>query len=97
MSAKQRDFAAIELEATKFEMISGLERALDVNYRRLINAAKSEWEERFAGQDPSDACVGVHIRAAHDQARAVRGSGFLKAGQPSRSPKRQLSFPRFAR
>lgn len=36
-------------------------RAVGRNHGRLIAEARKEWERRFAGRDPSDACVTVRI------------------------------------
>ncbi len=43
------------------EMVAGLQDALEKNYRRVLQSASDEWENRFAGNDPSDACVTVRI------------------------------------
>ena len=42
-------------------MIEALRRALEKNYSRILQAAGTEWERRFAGKDPSDACVTIRI------------------------------------
>ena len=42
-------------------MIEALRKALEKNYSRILQAAGTEWERRFAGKDPSDACVTVRI------------------------------------
>ncbi len=95
MSNWQRNHSAIEEGATQFEMISGLQHALDLSYQRLIRAAKGEWERRFAGNDPSDACISVRIET---DARPVRGSAFLARPDSSRPAKgRKYPFPRLAR
>lgn len=47
-------------------------RAIEKKYGALICAARKEWEHRFAGRDPADACVTVHISAGispEDRAR----------------------------
>jgi hypothetical protein len=36
-------------------------RAVERKYDRLIRAARKEWERRFAGSDPSDACITIRI------------------------------------
>jgi hypothetical protein len=36
-------------------------RTVERNYGRLIAEARKEWERRFAGRDPSDACVTVRV------------------------------------
>jgi hypothetical protein len=83
---------------TALEMTSGLERAVDHNFRRLFETAKNEWEQRFAGNDPSDACVSVKITTGEVQtSRApVRGSGFVKSAKDSLPAKAKLPLPRFA-
>jgi hypothetical protein len=40
------------------------------NYGRLIAAARKEWERKFAGSDPSDACVTVRISAGDSREMA---------------------------
>ena len=47
--------------ATNGELVIGLRSALDRSYGRVIRAASAEWDRRFAGKDPSDACVSVRI------------------------------------
>ena len=42
-------------------MIEALRKALEKNYSRVLQAAGTEWERRFAGKDPSDACVTIRI------------------------------------
>jgi hypothetical protein len=95
---EKRDYSAIEQQAAKFEMTDGLERAMDLSYQRLVATAKAEWERRFSGKHPSDACVKVRVGAAELKARTVPGSGFLKRGKTSqRAPRTKLPFPRLAR
>jgi hypothetical protein len=38
-------------------------RETEKKYGALISAARKEWEARFAGRDPADACVSVRISA----------------------------------
>jgi hypothetical protein len=98
MSEKQHGQDKIKHAAARFEMIEGLDRAIDVAYRRLIRVARNEWERRFAGKDPSDACVSVRVAALEAKIRAVPGSGFLKVrGKPCRQARVRLPFPRLAR
>ena len=95
-----RGLRAIESELIKFEAMTSLERAFENNFRRIVEAARDEWERRFAGNDPSDACVSVRIVAdkATARVRTVRGPGFIKAGKRAqRRHKSKLGLPRFAR
>ena len=43
------------------EMVAGLHNVLENKYSRILRVAGAEWERRFAGKDPSDACVSVRI------------------------------------
>ena len=61
MDAKGRAVEKIENEMIKCELIEGLQRAIDQNYRRLLEAAKAQWELRFAGKDPRDACARIRV------------------------------------
>ena len=45
------------------EFAQSMLRAIEKKYGALICAARKEWERRFAGRDPADACVSVHISA----------------------------------
>ena len=55
-------------------LITGLKRALDVNYARVLAAAEARWENSFAGNDPSDACVSVRISSGKPMAGILRKS-----------------------
>jgi hypothetical protein len=92
---KQTDFSALEQEAIKCEMIAGLQRAIDRNYRRIVQAAKSDWERLFAGKDPSDACVSVRINSPVSEASttAVPRAGYLSkpASLPAAKTKPRLA------
>jgi hypothetical protein len=41
--------------------VQGLRQALDKSYTELREQARTEWERKHAGHDPSDACVRVRI------------------------------------
>ena len=68
MGSKGGDFTAIEIAMVKWEMSEGLKWAIDNSYRRLLDAARHEWEQRFAGPNPSDACVSVRISSPASEA-----------------------------
>jgi hypothetical protein len=53
-------------------LISGLRHALDVNYERVLDSARQQWERHFAGNDPSDACVRVRITSGKPTAAVIR-------------------------
>lgn len=43
------------------QIVQTMVRAVEKKHGELISAARKEWERRFAGSDPSDACVTVRI------------------------------------
>jgi hypothetical protein len=91
MSTDNGKEALFQDEVAKAEVVAGLRHALDVTYRRVVEAARADWE-RLIGSDPADACVTVRVSA--DQPAAIRGSGFLKSRRPV--SKANGSLPRFA-
>lgn len=58
-TGRQGDGRAIQDQMLKYELVEGLQRSIDNRYRRLFESAKQECERRFAGKDPSDACVSI--------------------------------------
>ena len=85
--------AALEHELEKAEILAHFRHALDQSYRRLCEAARSDWERLF-GKDPADACVTV--RVAGTKSTAVCGSGFLKPRRQLAKSDRNGGVPRFA-
>jgi transposase-like protein len=59
-------------------IISGLRKAFDLDYPRLLDAWKKEWERNYSGKDPSDACVSVRITAGDSEKNALPCGGILK-------------------
>jgi hypothetical protein len=53
-------------------LITGLRHALDVNYGRVLDAARTQWERCFEGNDPSDACVSVRITSGKPSAAVIK-------------------------
>lgn len=76
------------------EILAGLRQALDFRYRRLREAAQSDWERLFPAKDPADACVSVRVTA--NSSRAIRGSGFLKSRRPTETKTAAKHWPGFA-
>ena len=90
--------ALFQRELATLEVIAGLQQALDLKYRRLCEAARSDWERLFGGKDPADACVSVRVAVEPlaIQATAIRGSGFLRSRRPAPKSGGKASVPRFA-
>jgi hypothetical protein len=53
-------------------LITGLRHALDVNYTRVLSAARDQWERCFEGNDPSDACIRVRITSGKPTAAVIK-------------------------
>ena len=53
-------------------LITGLRHALDVNYARVLDAAKTQWERCFESNDPSNACVSVRITSGKPSAGVIK-------------------------
>jgi hypothetical protein len=53
-------------------LITGLRHALDVNYARVLDAAREQWERCFEANDPSNACVHVRITSGKPTAAVIK-------------------------
>ena len=94
MSRENGGEALFQRELARVEILAGLRHALDFRYRRLCNAARSDWERLFRAKDPADACVSVRVAAI--PSGAIPGSGFLKSGRPSGPKPAAKRLPGFA-
>ena len=47
--------------------IKEFDKSIGQAYEKLVRTARVEWERRFPGGDPSDACVSVRIRSVGDK------------------------------
>jgi hypothetical protein len=70
-------------DAENRRLIDALRYALDSNYSRLLETAKQQWERNFAGKDPSDACVSVHVSSGDSQKSSLPCAGILRRGRKS--------------
>ena len=66
-------------------LITGLRHALDVNYARVLDTARTQWERCFEGNDPSDACVSVRITSGKPSAGVIKkpAASLLYGRRPS--------------
>jgi hypothetical protein len=94
MSREQGKQALFQRELAKVEIVAELRHALDLQYRRLCEAARADWERLFRGKDPADACVSVWVAAIPSS--TTRGSGFLKSRRQLSKSGAKASLPRFA-
>ena len=98
MSTEEGKQAVFQTELAKLEAIVGLRQALDSHYRRMCEAARSDWERLFGDKDPADACVSVRVADGTTpvQTTATRGSGFLKSRRPPGPKAATKGLPGFA-
>jgi hypothetical protein len=94
MSMENGAEARFQRELAAVEILAGLRHALDFRYRRLCEAARSDWERLFGAKDPADTCVSVRVTAV--PSGAIRGSGFLKSRKPSGPKPETKRLPGFA-
>jgi hypothetical protein len=59
MNATQHTLTDTVIDSRR--LIAALRQALDMNYASILSTAQTRWEQNFAGEDPSDACVTVRI------------------------------------
>jgi hypothetical protein len=79
------DQKATTSDLTNLEVTLRLQYAIDQNYRQILERARSEWERKFAGPDPSDACVSVRIK---QPASDSRGDPKPRAGFQAKKSRR---------
>jgi hypothetical protein len=94
MSREEGKQALFQRELAKVEIVAELRHALDLQYRRLCEAARADWERLFRGKDPADTCVSVRVAAIPSS--TTRGSGFLKSRRPSEAKPAAKRLPGFA-
>ena len=80
MNISQQTHALPDRIIDSRRLITGLRQALDMNYARVLAAARTQWERNFEGKDPSDACVTVRVSSRKPRAAVLRKpAGFLHA------------------
>ncbi len=75
------------------QLIDGLQQTLQANYGRLLEAAEKEWESKFAGKDPSDACATVRITTETPVPRQLACAGVLKKPKTRSLSGKRASVP----
>jgi hypothetical protein len=88
MNVPLEEFAAAAKDVPMRELVAGLQQTLKRNHEKILAAALSDWEQKYAGRDPSDACVSVHIAPAAKPARKATPS-FQKLVRRSRASGRR--------
>lgn len=52
---------ALNCKVTDDQLVDGFRSAVEKSCGRVFKIAQDEWERRFGGKEPSDACVSVRI------------------------------------
>ena len=74
MNATEQTFALNDTIIDSRRLIAGLRQALDLNYARVLATAQTQWDQNFAGSDPSDSCVSVRISSGKPLAGILKKS-----------------------
>lgn len=88
MTVSLEEFAAADKHVPMRELVASLQQTLERNHQKILAAALSDWERKYAGRDPSDACASVHIAAPAPRARKTKPS-FQKLVRRTRSNSRR--------
>ena len=68
------DFRAADKHLPMRDLVAQLQQTLERNHQKILAAALSDWQQKYAGGDPSDACASVHIAVATKRARKATPS-----------------------
>lgn len=84
MHVPLEEYAAADKNVPMRELVANLQQTLERNHQKILAAALSDWQRKYAGRDPSDACASVHIAAPAPRTRKVKPS-FQKLVRRSRT------------
>jgi hypothetical protein len=71
------DYAEIEDSIVRDQLTAGMRQSIAARFEQILGAAAADWEKRFAGADPSDACVSVRITTGPARQNGTAGGGVL--------------------
>ena len=84
MNVPLEEYAAADKNVPMRELVANLQQTLARNHQKILAAALSDWEQKYSGRDPSDACVSVRIAAPAPRTRKAKPS-FQKLVRRSRT------------
>jgi hypothetical protein len=66
-------------EISQCRTVEALQKALDHAYRQILETAKADWQQLFAGPDPSDASVAVRVSKTEiaEELAGIPRAGFI--------------------
>ena len=68
------EYAAADKNVPMRELVTNLRQTLERNHQKILAAALGDWERKYAGRDPSDACATVRIAAPAPRTRKAKPS-----------------------
>ena len=83
MNLPLEDLTAADKHVPVRELVANLQQTLERNHQKILAAALSDWQRKYAGCDPSDACASVRIAPAKKPTRKAAPS-FQKLVRRSR-------------
>ena len=86
MNVLLEEVTAFDKHVPMRDLVARLQQTLERNHQKILAAALSDWQGRYAGKDPSDACASVHIIPAPAARSRKRTPAFQKLVR-SRRPK----------
>ena len=93
MTVSLEEFSAADKHVPMRDLVAGLQQTLERNHQKILAAALHDWERKYAGRDPSDACASVHIAAPAPRARKTKPS-FQKLVRRTRNTRPRRSSGR---
>ena len=84
MNVPLEDYAAIDKNVPMRELVTNLQQTLARNHQKILAAALSDWQRKYEGRDPSDACASVRIAPPAPPTRKSKAS-FQKLVRRSRT------------
>ena len=74
MNVSLEEMPAANKNVPMRELVATLQETMARNHQKILAAALNDWERKYAGRDPSDACASVHVAAAPKRARKTTPS-----------------------
>ncbi|MFN2477240.1 MAG: hypothetical protein ABR526_12975 [Chthoniobacterales bacterium] len=75
MIAAIQDFSATDKRIPMRELIAALQETLCRNHEKILEAARSDWQNSYGACDASDACVTVRIAKAGSRTKRGGSAG----------------------
>ena len=91
MNVSLEEFAAADKNVPIRQLVANLQQTLARNHQKILAAALSDWERKYAGRDPSDACASVHIAPRASRARNAKASFQKLVRRGRKNPERGSS------